>query len=159
MKYLANQTNPLGNFPLTTTEIVMKKRKVISIESILDGLDSNELKALRKAFNAECSSAMLKISKAEQMEMEIFINQLHLTRRHFNEDLDVVSLIRHSLTYDQRQVLNRINEMIKTAFDELAKLKSDVATDAQAKGLPNSAFFKTSVKRMNKFKRLNSYRF
>ena len=67
--------------------------KNAKIEALLKGKSSPDLKELRKQFNAQISSSMFELEKAEQKEMDLFIDGLRLDRDWYGSHTqDVVSI-------------------------------------------------------------------
>jgi hypothetical protein len=134
----------------------MKKAKVINVEALLNDLDSVELKALKKLFNAEFSASMHNIEKAEIEEIRVFVDGLDLTRNWNSDNRNAVSLIKWNLERHHSQKLGEISETISRAFRDLDSLKKEVAESVKRQGKSNSGFFKTTIKRLNRYKASNS---
>jgi hypothetical protein len=128
------------------------KRKGVSIERLLCDLDSVELKELRVQFLNEVSKRRHDLAKEEEDKLNKFVDNLSLHRGWYSADhLDAVTLIKFNLPIEQRVRLSKLSDTISRAFDELARLKREVADTANREGKPNSAYFYTTVKRMKKF--------
>jgi len=130
----------------------MKTCKTVNVAALLKNLDSYQLTELRKQFNKQCSKSMWELKEAERVAVLAFIDGLSIDRGWNNEDRDVVSLNRYTLTMDQRRSLNEISESISRAFRDLNELKTDVAREAKRSGTPFSKVFTTTVRRMNKYR-------
>jgi hypothetical protein len=129
----------------------MKKAKVINVEALLSDLDSVELKALKKLFNAEFSSSMIAIRTAEIEKIRAFINGLDLTRGWNSDNRNAVSLIKWNLERHHSQKLGEISETISCAFGELDDLKKEVAEQCKRSATPYSKVFRTTIKRLNRY--------
>ena len=126
--------------------------KNINIQAMLTGLDSNELKAFKKLFNTQFSESMDSLREAEVLELKTFIDNLNLDRRYNTEVRNVVSLERYRLPHEQRRELTLISETIGKAFRDLEELKLRVAIEAKRGNVPFSQVFRSSMKRMKRFK-------
>jgi uncharacterized protein Yka (UPF0111/DUF47 family) len=129
----------------------MKKAKVINVEALLNDLDSVELKALKKLFNEEFRSSMYAIERAEIEKIRVFIDGLDLTRNWNSDNRNAVSLIRWNLERHHSQKLGEISETISRAFRDLDNLKKEVAESVKRQDKSNSDFFKTTIKRLNRY--------
>ena len=127
-------------------------KKQLNIAAMLIDLDSNELKELRRELSAEISSTITRIAERESAEKRAFIDGLQLHRGYDSGDREVVSLNRRFLTMEQSRNLRDISDRIGKAFADLDQLKTDVAIEALRNHVSFSKVFKTTVKRMKKYR-------
>ena len=127
-------------------------KKQINIAAMLIDLDTEELRELKRELTAEISSTITQIAERESAEKRAFIDGLQLHRGYYNEHRDVVSLNRRFLTIEQCRNLRDISDRIGKAFADLDQLKTDVAIEALRNHVSFSKVFKTTVKRMKKYR-------
>ena len=109
-----------------------------------DGLDLEQMRALRRQFNEQYSKTLYLREKEENEAIKSFLDN-------YRGDWDILSLNHYGITREERSRLRKISECISAAFQDLYTLKGEVFRRAKNEGIPFSTLFYITTKRIKKF--------